>query len=132
MKKPKPFEPKKPRPNMWDKEPESVKAISLKNERRLAEKLGFKVTPGSGNTPWPSKKGDGEHLVFMFEQKETRTATLSIGRKVIEKLCREAAVANRQPALVLCIYGMENHLPQEWIAVPVDVFSIFLELLTKQ
>lgn len=130
MKKtPKKLIPKKPAPNMWSASPDSVKKISMKNEARLGKELGFRPTPGSGNTPWASKKGDGEHEIFMFEIKETKTSSLSINKQAVEKLCREAAVAGKKPAIILSVHGIAEHLPSEWVCFPLEVAQEMLERL---
>lgn len=126
------WEPKKPKPDMWESPEQSIKSKSLENENRLAKEIGFKATPASGNTSWISKKGDGEHEVFMFEIKETEKSSLSINRRAIAKLCREAALAGKEPALIFSVHGLPSPLPKEWIAVPKDIFSVILKLLTKQ
>lgn len=127
MKTPKDFQPKKPTPKMWNSEPESVKATSLKNEKRLSKKLGFKLTPGSGNQDWASKKGDGFTANFMFECKETQKDRFSILPEVLAKLCREAGIVGKDPVLVVSMYGLEDPIPKEWAAVPLDVFNRFTQ-----
>lgn len=121
--KPKDFVPKKPRPHMWDAPEPSVKKKSLENESRLSKVLDFKLTPGSGNTDWVLRKGDGSTDDFMIECKETTKSKISIGESVIAKLCCEAAVAGKDPVLVLSAYGIPESLPQEWVCFPASLFK---------
>lgn len=115
------MEKSKPSPQMWEHEP-SVKETSLKNEKRIAKEIGFNLTRGSGNTPWPNAKGDGSHPQIMFECKETQKATLSISQKVLAKLCREAGTVGKEPALVMSAYGLPDPIPKDWVAVPMSFF----------
>ena len=123
--------PKKPRPTMWDKEP-STKAVSIKNEKRLENELGCRRTSGSGNTPFPSSKGDHTHPRIMFEAKETKHARISVGVRDIAKLYREASVVGKEPALVLSAYGLPDPLPKDWVVIPVDFFTELLEALDEK
>lgn len=124
------FKPKKPRPMMWSDDP-SPKARSMKNEARLSETVGFKMTPGSGNQHWPGGKGDGSHSVFMFEAKETQRSSISINQTVLAKLCREAATVGKEPALIMSAYGLEDPIPKDWVAVPAELFRYLLEKLEE-
>ncbi len=117
---------------MWEASDPSVKEISLKNEQRLADEIGFDVTPGSGNTPWASKKGDGSHPDFMFECKETNKARIAIGLRDIAKLYREARNVGKEPAIVLSAYGLPDPLPKEWVSVPVEVFAELLRAYERR
>jgi Holliday junction resolvase len=108
---------------MWSNEPEAVKTTSLKNEKRLSKEMGFKLTPGSGNQAWPSKKGDGNSLDLMYECKETIKDRFNITPDVLAKLCREAATIGKDPVLVVSMYGMPEPIPKEWAMVPIDVFN---------
>lgn len=120
-----------PKPNMWDKKESSVKSISLGNEKRLSEEVGFELTPGSGNQPWASKKGDGTHPLFLFECKETQKRNISIGTQAIAKINREAKTVGKEPVLILSAYGLPEPLPQEWACVPVSVFEPMLRAYEK-
>lgn len=127
-KTPKEHEPKRFRPTMFEDEPiKGVKEKSLATERRLAQEIGFDLTPGSGNQFWPGGKGDGRHPVFMFEAKETKHASVTMGPDVIGKLCREASAVGKDPALILTMYGLPEPLPKDWVCVPSEVFRSLLE-----
>lgn len=110
-------------PKMWKRNKESVKSKSLRNEKRLSEKLGFTLTPGSGNQPWLSKKGDGDHPFFKFELKETEKANISIGPNAIRKINRESKLVGKEPIIILSAYGIPEPAPKEWACVPLDVFQ---------
>lgn len=118
MKKPKDHTPSKPHPTMWETEKSSVKKTSLKNERRLSLELGFDLTPGSGNTRWITRKGDGNTSRFMVECKETKGKRLVISEEVLTKLCREASAAGKEPLLVVSVYGLAEPLPKDWVIIP--------------
>jgi len=123
MLKPKKHTPNKPRPNMWDAEEPSAKAKSMGNEKRLSKALGFRLTPGSGNTPWVSVKGDGVTSEFMVECKETKGSKIIVGIDILTKLCNEAARAGKDPVLVLSAYGIPDPIPKEWVCFPLGVFE---------
>lgn len=127
MKTPKDFQPKKPTPKMWNSEPESVKSTSLKNEKRLSKRLGFKLTPGSGNQAWASKKGDGFTKEFLFECKETQKDRFTILPDVLAKLHREAGTVGKHSALIISMYGLTDPVPKEWVAIPMEVFEELIE-----
>ncbi len=129
---PKEHLPKKPAPKMWTTEEVSVKKKSLNNEKRISKKLGFTLTPGSGNQAWPSRKGDGVTDEFVFELKETIKDRFTITPDILAKLYREAGTVGKHPALVLSMYGLEDPLPKEWVAVPMDVFEELVERWTIQ
>lgn len=114
---------------MWDEDDRTVKERSLDNEERLAGEIGFTCTPGSGNQPWPGSKGDGLHPVFMFECKETQRKSIRVAAADVGKLVREAAVIGKEPALVMSAYGLEAPIPQDWVAVPAEVFRWLLSQL---
>jgi hypothetical protein len=111
---------------MWSVAPKSTKKISQENEERLADDIGFELTPGSGNQPWPLGKGDGWLSQFMFECKETKAARIGVGARDIGKLCREAANIGRHPVLVMSAYGLPDPLPKDWVAVPSGLFREML------
>ena len=117
---------------MWEESAPSVKASSLANEARLSKEVGFRLTPGSGNGIWPTKKGDGSHPLFMFELKETQKSSISIGDRVLAKLCREAAAVGKDPAVILSAYGIPDPIPKDWVAVPAEVFKAMLEMMTEE
>ena len=114
---------RKPTPKMWMTEEPSVKKKSLANEKRISKKLGFKLTPGSGNQDWPSRKGDGVTQEFVFELKETIKDRFTISPDVLAKVCREAGIVGKVPVLVVSMYGLEDPIPKEWAMIPIDSFN---------
>lgn len=113
-------------PHSWEVVGESTKTKSLKNEQRLGEEIGFKTTPGSGNTPWATKKGDGSHPEIMFELKETESDRISITTRGVGKLTREARNVGKEPAIVLSAYGLPEPIPKEWVCVTKEMFIAML------
>jgi len=103
---------------------------SDKNERRLADELGFSLTRGSGCTAWPLAKGDGSHPRIMFECKETASASLSLGKRVVQKLCKEACAVGKEPALILSVYGLPDPIPKDWVVVQASFFKELLDGLS--
>lgn len=101
----------------------SVKETSMLNENRLAEKLGFALTPGSGCVNDVRKKGDGRTDAFVIECKETKSASISISGKVLHKIFQEAKLAGKDPLVVLSIYGVEKPTPTDWILIPAYLFE---------
>jgi len=127
--KPKVMNPKKPKPNFFDDDERSVKRKSLDNEKRLAAEIGFTCTPGSGNTPWPGVKGDGEHPLFMFECKETKHASIRIAGRDVQTLVDNARLIGKAPVLVVSAYKLPEAIPKDWVAVPAETFRWILEKL---
>lgn len=112
---------------MWDEdEPTDRKSLSMKQETRLSQEIGFDLTPGSGNQPWPGMKGDGSHPQFQFELKRTKTGCIVVGEGDIAKICLEAARLGKDPAVVMTIEGMADHLPSDWVAIPAEAFRWLL------
>jgi len=67
----------------------------------------------------------------MYECKETKKKTLSINRRTIAKLCGEAARAGKDPAFIMSVYGLDEPLPKEWVAIPLEAFKVILSQLEK-
>lgn len=120
--KPKSHVPSIPRPIPLGPDEDPVRTKSIRSEKRLSLEIGFELTPGSGSTPRPSRKGDGSTDQFMIECKETIGTRISIGPNVIGKLCSEAAAVGKDPVLILSIYGMPEPLPKEWVVFPANLF----------
>jgi len=120
------YSPRKPRPNVFDSDARSPSKKARDNEKVVANILGTQVTPGSGNQPWPTGKGDHKHPTMMFEQKETGAARLSIGERVIGKLCREAGVVGKDPVLIVSA-DLPDPLPRDWVFVPLPLFAEMLK-----
>ena len=108
---------------MWEKKEQSVKRKSLDNEKRLSQKINFQLTKGSGNQPYISKKGDGKTERFVFECKETKSNILKVEGVELVKLWGNAIKAGKDPILVLSIYGICEPVPQDWVAMPVELFN---------
>ena len=126
MKSPKHFEPKKPKPKMWEIKEDPVRTVSSRNEQRLAGELGVGGVPGSGCMEWPSLKGDLTHPDILFEAKETKHTSIRVGASVVAKICKEATAVGKIPALILSAYGLPDPLPKDWVCVPAPLFSALL------
>lgn len=122
---------RKPKPDFWNKS-DSAKSRSMDNEKRIAREVGFSTTPGSGNQPWASKKGDGVHPLFLFELKETQKTSISVNKSVVSKINREAGVQGKDPIIILSAYGLPEPIPKEWAVVPLPVFEQMLRAYEKE
>jgi hypothetical protein len=96
----------------------SVKETSMLNEKRLSEKLGFRLTPGSGCAGWLRKKGDGRTDDYVVECKETKARSIRITEEMLKKVYAEAKLSGKEPVMVISIYGMDEPTPADWVMVP--------------
>lgn len=100
-----------------------------KQEQRVADKLGGIVQRGSGNQP--GKRGDvqiGDY--FLTECKvDTKGKSITILKKWLLKIDREATQAGMLPALVFGFDKMDIGVEKDWAAVPKSVFSEMLNHL---
>lgn len=117
--------PKKPtRAGLGSKK--SRKAIENKREQDLADKMGGFRRPASG--AFEGMKGDVSLDAFLLDSKSTVGELLSVGRKDIMKICREAEGDNLNPGLVLSWINMSPTVEREWVAIPL---SVFMDLINE-
>lgn len=116
-----PKSPKKPSFDLFRKK--GVKKTSLDNEKRLSKELDFKCTPGSGNQKWAHSKGDGSSDDYLYECKETKKRNILIKGDDVEKIVKEAAMVGKIPVIVFSIYGLEDNIPKDWVAIPKEYFN---------
>ena len=102
-----------------------VKAKANETEKTQAKKLGAFKTPVSGAID--GLKGDYVVDDFLFDSKETSKASISLSVKDFAKVTREAHQAGKHPALTLKVPLVPGTVSQEWVAIPLDVFSEMLE-----
>jgi hypothetical protein len=106
-----------------DAEEPTVREISSFNEKRLSERLGFDLTPGSGCVPCLRKKGDGRTEDFVIECKETKSSSIRITSEMLGKVYAEAKYSGKEPVMVISIYGVPDPVPRDWVMVPAYLFD---------
>ena len=104
----------------------SRKAIENKREQDLADKMGGFRRPASG--AFAGMKGDVSLDKFLLDSKSTVGELLSVGRKDVMKITREAEGDDKCPALVLSWINMSPTVEREWVALPL---SVFMELINE-
>lgn len=106
---------------------ENVKILANETEKDQAEKLGGKCTPNSG--AMDGAKGDYVVGEFLFDSKETATATLRLSTKDFTKVSREAYQAGKTPAISIKLSLLPGTVPHEWVAIPLEKFAEILACL---
>jgi hypothetical protein len=91
------------------------------SERRIAKKLGARLSPGSGSRP--GAKGDSVLPDLLIESKATINESIILKRSWLQKVSREALDRNLYPALTLSfVSGSGEPRPcGDWILVPIHV-----------
>lgn len=111
------------RPQHWGKRV-SVKAVSQKQETRLAEDLGARLTPNSGATT--RAKGDAVDKRFRYEMKITTKKQFPVDIKVLSKIWDEAAATGHLPAVVVTMDSMEVPVPKDWVVIEKATFAALI------
>ena len=108
-----------------DRKLNKIGHVGRKSERKIAKKLGAKLTPNSGAVQ--SAKGDMHLGDFKIEAKSTQTGTLSLKRDWLLKISGEALADGKIPALSLAFTnaGGVSWPDGEWIAIPLSKFREF-------
>lgn len=107
------------------------KRMSVVHEHAIAERLGMRVQPGSGNQ-W-NKQGDvvgnrfKDRFAFTFDCKATRGASIGVSVPMWDKI-EEQAGGNR-PGLALRWYGDDrlSIVKRDLIVISLDDFEELLE-----
>lgn len=119
---------KKPRPNVFvKKEKQDNKSRSVRHESRIAKSIGARVQPNSGALPFISQKGDLTDDHFVWQAKLTKNGRLSLTSDVIAEVYEQACMTGKRAGLALTLEGLPDHLPKDWIAVPLDVWQEIME-----
>jgi len=119
-----PSEPKKPGGTPLGSQKTNKERIN-KHERSIAEQLpGGQAQPNSGAPP--GKKGDVLLEHFLLDSKETKGEHISVTRRDLTKINREAGEAGRVPGLVITL-KTPPVVPSEWVVLPLEVFAQMLE-----
>ena len=70
-----------------------------KAEQRLAEKIGGRCQPGSGNQ-WFAK-GDVQTATHLIQVKATKAKSYTVTLKELEEIERQAAAVDKEPSFVI-------------------------------
>lgn len=92
-------------------------------EKRVAEDLGGKTQPGSGNQ-W-NAKGDVSAKTILVECKSTINQSIPLKVEVLEKIEREAALACKEPVLQIEFQGKRRI--QKYAVISYERFLQLLE-----
>jgi hypothetical protein len=119
-------DPKKPSGGSLGSDKTSRKKIENDREKDLAEKLGGFRKPASG--AFQGMKGDIALDDLLMDSKSTVGELMSIGRKDVMKITKEAEGDGKDPALILTWINMPTTVEREWVAVPI---SVFMRMMNK-
>ena len=104
-----------------------------KQERRVAKKVGGHVQKASGSLPF--NKGDVKAPELLIECKRTKKLSISITRKWLDKITREASAADKTPALAIEFEDtrvFSSELPRtmdtDWVLIPASFLREMLSL----
>lgn len=107
---------------------------SRKHERRLAEQLGGKRLPGSGNQAWSRNERGKKSMVtggadiespsLVLEHKYTEKESLSLKREWLEKITVAASMRAKTPGVVITFDGARD-IEKDWVLVPLSYFQAF-------
>jgi hypothetical protein len=103
----------------------SRKTIENKREQDIADKVGGFRMPSSG--AFQNMKGDVSLDTILMDSKSTVGELMSIGRKDIMKITREAEGQDKDPSLVLTWDNMSSTVENQWVAIPMSVFIRLIE-----
>lgn len=103
---------------------EAIGGAGIVAEKKLAGRLGARLTAGSGSGQ-RSAKGDMHLLNFKLECKSTVNASMSLKLDWLMKISTEAVMAGKEPALaVQFVTGDGQTLPfGSWVMVREDAWK---------
>lgn len=103
----------------------SRKRVENDREQDIADRLGGFRRPASGALS--GMRGDVVLDELLMDSKSTVGELLSVGRKDVIKITKEAYGDGKEPALVLTWVNMVPTVEREWVAVPMSVFMRMLK-----
>ena len=106
---------------LGSKKNKSVKSKANEHEKVLAKKLNGVRQPCSG--AFGGHKGDIKLKHFLLDSKETEAAMINVYGKDLTKITREAMGEGKYPAIVLTVKQVADITEEEWVAIPISVFS---------
>ncbi|CAH0448139.1 Holliday junction resolvase [Vibrio phage vB_VpaS_sm030] len=128
MKEPKSYRCKPKRPNPFAEGKDTSKTRhGLKSEKRVADKLGARLTIGSGAKD--GQKSDAtlntDHYNFRIECKATKNASFSLKHDILEKIRREALDTGRTPVLTISFTNELGEAKQggDYAVIPMWLFN---------
>ena len=106
-----------------DRKVKVIGATGRKSERKVARKLGAKLTPNSGAVA--GAKGDMHLGDFLIEAKSTVNDSIGVKLDWLLKIADEALSSDRKPAIALTFThaGGDPRVNGEWVAVPLHVWK---------
>jgi len=96
---------------------------SMKQEDRLAKKLGGRRQKASGAVP--HSRGDVRTVELLTEAKRTDKKSISIKVDYLAKITKEATAYNCIPAVAIAFENTPTMVDKDWVMIP----SSFLEEL---
>lgn len=99
---------------------ESIKAESIRKERRHARDLNARAHLASGAV---GRSGDSSTSMFLFDSKTTSGESIRITGQDVARLCTQARQQSREPALVIELNTKVLTTPNTWVAIPMEVFN---------
>jgi hypothetical protein len=90
---------------------------SLPGERQLAERLGGRARPGSGNRPTLPR--DVATAELLIESRETSAVGHRVRRAELVDLARRARAEGRVPAYLLTFWDEVAGRDEPWVMIPL-------------
>ena len=101
------------------------KIVSKAQEKKVAKEIGGRVVAGSGASMY--SKGDVENRDILVECKTTARPNITVKGEWLEKIYMEALDKRKTPALSIELRGKTGIAPQDWVLIPLNVFSELVE-----
>ena len=102
-------------------------------EKRVAEQLGTRLTPGSGAGPFLSIKNDSQNEDFVVENKFTdNKSKFSIQYADVTALYKQARLQGKTPIFQMDFNEIAFPCTKEWVMVELDFFKELLDLWKSQ
>ena len=123
------------RPEKGPKKSDGTKALSERQEHRVARRLKGRVQPGSGAGRTAVRpgglqciksgggKGDVPTDLLLIECKTTENASISLKQEHLIKISGEAKLQMKSPAMVLSFPVMPDEVDEDWIVMPLGVWE---------
>lgn len=108
-----------------DNEQKKRRKKSIKQEERVAFKLGGYRQPGSGAVA--GKRGDVRAVELLAECKRTDKKSISIKIDYLKKITEEAVQYDKIPALSIEIDNPPKFVSRDWVLLPAGFVQELLE-----
>lgn len=90
---------------------DNTKTKANKQEKRLANEIGARLTPNSGATPF--RKGDMSLGDYLIESKATDKTYIKLDQTWLDKIEKEAIKERKTPLLIAEIRGKRYYIFRE-------------------